>query len=147
MRAHLAPLLACALALGGCVVLPIPQRVVPYPMLVGTLVDDRTGEAASGVLISIGEPGACPCTRSNERGQFELDASGSRFPYTAVLWQAEDDPPGEIAVIWATLGSGAQATHRRVGHILFYRPTFADPGQRNDIPAELGVIRLPARAP
>jgi hypothetical protein len=141
MRARAALLLATTLGLEACVVLPIPQRVVHYPTLVGRLVHAETGEAAAGVLVSIGEPGACPCARSNERGEFELRATGSRFPYTSVWWRG-DDPPAEIAVIWATLGSGAGAVRRRVGQILFYPPSFADPGERNDVPAELGVIRF-----
>jgi hypothetical protein len=144
MRTRAALLLAAALpALGACVVLPIPQRVVHYPTLVGQLVHQESGAPAVGVLVSIGEPGACPCTRSNERGEFELVATGRRFPYTSAWALGDEDPPtAEVAVIWATLGSGAEATHRRVGQILFYPPTFADPGGRNEIPAELGVIRF-----
>jgi hypothetical protein len=140
MRVQLALLAAVALGLEACVVLPIPQRVTHYPTLVGRLVHAETGEAREGVLVSIGEPGACPCTRSNEHGDFELVATGSRFPYTSA-WE-RDDPAGEIATIWATLGSGPEATHRRIGQILFYPPSFADPGERNGIPAELGVVRF-----
>lgn len=140
MRARLGLLCGLALVLEACVVLPIPQRVTHYPTLVGRLVHAESGGARADVLVSIGEPGACPCTRSNERGEFLLVATGSRFPYTSA-WVG-DDPSGEIALIWATLGSGPEATHRRIGQILFYPPSFADPGERNDIPAELGVVRF-----
>jgi hypothetical protein len=139
-RAFALLLLAAALALAGCVVLPVPQRVVHYPTLVGRLVHAESGEPAAGVLVSIGEPGACPCTRSNERGEFELVATGSRFPYTSGMMLG--DPVAETVTIWATLGSGEQAESRPVGRILFYPPSFSDPGERNTVPAELGVIRF-----
>jgi hypothetical protein len=127
-------------ALAGCVVLPIRQRVVLYPTLVGQLVHAESGEPAAGVLVSLGAPGACPCARSNERGEFELVATGSRFPYTSGI--SLGDPVAEIVTIWATQGSGEHARSRQVGRILFYPPSFADPGERNAVPAELGVIRF-----
>ena len=137
---RVAQLLAAALVLAGCVVLPIPQRVVHCPTLVGQLVHAESGEPAAGVLVSLGEPGACPCTRSNERGEFELVATGSRFPYTSAL--AFGDPVAETITIWATLGEGESAQSRIIGRIWVYPPSFSDPGERNAVPAELGVIRF-----
>jgi hypothetical protein len=132
--------LLAAIGLAACVVLPVPQRVVHYPTLVGRLVHAESGAPAAGVLVSIGAPDACPCAHSNESGEFELVATGSRFPYTSAF--SFGDPVAKTVTIWATLGHGREAKSRPIARILFYPPSFADPGERNAVPAELGVIRF-----
>jgi hypothetical protein len=142
LRRGPALLLLGPLALQACVVLPVPQRVVRYPTLVGKVVHDESGEAAAGAIVSIGPPGSGPSTRSNERGEFELVTTGWRFPYTSAL--AGDDPMPVIETIWVTVGDGASTKSQQIGHLTFYPPSFADPGDRNATPAELGVVRLRA---
>jgi len=144
MRLARLRLVAMSLAVAGltpaCIVLPIPQRVVHYPTLVGRLMVRATGQPAPDVLVSIGEAGACPCTRTNAAGEFELVADGTRFPWTSGLSCSES--MGRIAIIWATLEEAGEPRRRRIGQILFHPPTWNDPGSANDVPAELGTIWL-----
>jgi len=139
MWTRAALLLVASSLFAACVVLPIPQRVVHYPTLVGRLVYADSGKPAVGAVVSIGPPGAGPSTTADERGDFELVANGWRFPYTT-SWR-EDDPVPGIAPIWATVGEGPGARSKQVGQLMFYPPSFADPGEGNLTPAELGVIR------
>jgi hypothetical protein len=140
MWTRAALLLVASAALGACVVLPIPQRVVHHPTLVGRLVYADSGQPAAGAVVSIGPPGSGPSTTANERGDFELVTSGWRFPFTSA--PRDDDPVAAIAQIWATVGSGPAARSKQVGQLMFYPPTFSDPGSGNATPAELGVVRF-----
>lgn len=139
-RIRTAILLAALVVLEGCLVLPIPQRVVHYPTLVGRVVYAESGSPAAGAVVSIGPPGSGPSTTANERGEFELITTDWRFPHTSALDYG--DPVAAIAPIWATVGSGSSARSKQVGQLMFYPPTFSDPGGRNSTPAELGVIRF-----
>jgi hypothetical protein len=107
---------------------------------VGRVVHDATGQPAAGAVVSLGTPGSEPHAVANERGDFELVATERRFPHTSAL--DFGDPVAAVVPIWVTLGSGPDAASKQVGQILYYPPTFSDPGSRNETPAELGVIRF-----
>ncbi len=134
-------LLASAVILGGaCVVLPVPQRVVRYPTLIGQLVDADTRAPVVGAVISIGETGSGATAVTDQRGDFELISTGRRFPYTSGVTIGE--PLAEIGQVWASVSLGSETRRRRIAQIYFTPPSFADPGDARAPPAELGVLEF-----